>query len=175
MRARLSDIREAQGHENLLPDRLDICAEDAPAAILSASLPKDQAVRGSVGLHQPRDYTPMVSISFEGMCAVSSEKVVEAHSRAAFHPSDPELALELINEHLLGFPTGTAQNERTADMLQRYFAALTASPQCSSPGDFQASLGEEEPTCGLELSDEDALRDLWMMACQSPSMTGVGQ
>ena len=97
------------------------------------------------------------------------------HDRAAFHPSDPELALELLNEHVLGFPVGTAQHERTADMLQRYFAALTASPQCSEPGDFQASLAQEEPTCGLELSDEDALRDLWTMACQSPSMTGVGQ
>lgn len=175
MRARLSDIREAQGHENLLPERLDICSKDSPAAILSASIPKDQVVRGSVALHQPRDYTPMVSISFEGMCAISAEKVVEAHGRAALHPDDSDLALELINEHLLGFPLGTAQHQRTADMLQRYFTALTASPECGSPGDFQISLSAEEPTCGLRLSDEDALRDLWTMACQSPSMTGVGQ
>ena len=59
-------------------------------------------------------------------------------------------------------------------MLQRYFYALTATPACVNTDDFQTSLGSWEPACGLGLSDEDALRNLWVMACTSPSMTGVG-
>ena len=174
MRARLADIREAQGHAQLLPDRLDICREDGPAEILSASVPRDLTVRGSTSLHQPRDYTPMASIAFEGMCAVSAEFVVEDHSKAAFDPSDPALALSLMNEHLLGFPVGTERHERATDMLTRYFTALTASPACGSSSAFRAALASAEPACGLALSDLDALRDLWTMVCQSPSLTGVG-
>ena len=175
MRSRLSDVREAQGTTGELPDRLDICREDGPAEVLSASLPKDQVVRGSIPLHQPKDYTPMVSIAFEGMCAVSAEDVVSTERKAAFDPETPEMALELMNTHLLGFPIGTAQHDNAADMLQRYFNAQTASPACETTTAFQAALVESEPACGLELSDEDALRNLWTMVCQSPSMTGVGQ
>ena len=91
MRARLSDIRVAQGYRALLPDRLDVCSENGPGA--PESLPKGRYVRSDAALHQPRDYTPMVSIAFEGLCAVSAPKVVEAHGRAAFHPQDPGLAL----------------------------------------------------------------------------------
>ena len=175
MRARLSDVREAQDHNNLLPDRLDICSDDGSAAVLSASIPNDLAVRGSTLLHQPRDYTPMVSLSFEGMCAIVAEDVVEDHDRAAFNPTDPMLVLELMNTHLLGFPPGTEQHELAEDMLQRYFTALTASPLCAAPDSFGVALRSETPTCGLEMTDEDALRDMWTMVCQSPSMTGVGQ
>ena len=175
LRSRLSDARAAQGHTNLLPRRLDICSEDGPAAILSASLPKDLVVRGATALHQPRDTTPMVSLAFEGMCAIVAEDVVEDHDRAAFNPSDPVLALELVNTHLLGFPPGTEQHERNEDMLLRYFTALTASPVCAAPDAFGMALRSETPECGLGMNDEDALRDLWTMACQSPSMTGVGQ
>ena len=116
----------------------------------------------------------MVSVAFEGMCAVTAEYVVDAHERAAFHPDDPDLALGLMNELLLGFPQGTEQNRRSGEMLRRYFRALTASPTCDTPDAFQAALASEEPSCGLALSDVDALRDLWTMACHSPSMTGVG-
>ena len=79
-----------------------------------------------------------------------------------------------MNTHLLGFPVGTAQHDRAADMLQRYLNAQTASPACESTAAFRRIV-ESEPACGLELSDEDALRNLWTMVCQSPSMTGVGQ
>lgn len=174
IRARLADVRAAQGKTGKLPDRLDICRDDGPAALLGASLPKDQVVRGSVGLHQPRDYSPMVSVAFEGMCAVSALQVVEAHDKAAFQPDEPNVALSLMNELFLGFPFGTAQHESTQLMLQRYFTALTASPACETPTAFQAALTVEEPECGLGLSNVDALRDLWTMVCQSPSLTGVG-
>ena len=77
------------------------------------------------------------------------------------------------NTHLLGFPQGqTAGGE---DVLLRYFTALTASPVCAAPDAFGVALRSETPECGLSMTDEDALRDLWTMACQSPSMTGVGQ
>ena len=174
MRARLSDIRSAQGVNNRLPDRLDICNADGPATIVSASLPKDQFVRGATSLHQPRDYTPMVSVAFEGLCAVSAANVVDDHGRAALNPQDPTLALTLMNTHLLGFPEGTARHVRTQGMLQRYFNALTASPACESPAAFRDSLSSEDPECGLELNTVDALRDLWTMVCQSPSLTGIG-
>ena len=100
--------------------------------MLSASLPQDRVVRDAA-LHQPRDYTAMVSIAFEGMCAVSAEDVVSADDKAAFHPGDPDLALELMNELLLGFPAGTEPHARAEDMFQRYFGALTASPACATP------------------------------------------
>ena len=174
MRARLSDIREAQGHANRLPTRLDLCGDDEETATLVASLPSDRVVRGSTTLHQPRDYTPMVSIAFEGLCAISAASVVEDHDRAAFNPQDPDLALELMTTHMLGFPPGTEQHARTREMLVRYFIALTASPTCDAPEAFGQALQSDEPDCGLGLTDEDALRDLWTMVCQSPSMTGVG-
>ena len=116
----------------------------------------------------------MVSIAFEGMCAVSAEDVVSADDKAAFHPGDPDLALELMNELLLGFPAGTEPHARAEDMFQRYFGALTASPACATPFDFQLALAADAPACGLELSPEDALRDLWTMTCNAPSLTGVG-
>ncbi|MBO85235.1 MAG: hypothetical protein CL927_07740 [Deltaproteobacteria bacterium] len=174
MRARLSDIRVAQGHADELPAQLDLCREDGPTSVLSASLPRDQVVRGSTSLHQPRDATAMVSIAFEGMCSVSAEEIVDASDRAAFHPRNPTQALDLMNGLLLGFPPGTDTHDRTGDLLERTFRALTASPACTSPGDFRAALASDGPTCGLELTDENALRDIWTMACQSPSLTGVG-
>lgn len=176
MRSRMTDIRGVQGYSiTSLPDRLDICRENGPAEILSASLPKDQVVRGSIGLHQPRDYTPMVSISFEGMCAATASEVVDTNNKAAFNPNDPDLVLEQMNIHLLGFPVGTEQYQRAADMFERYFNALTMTPVCDNPEEFRTALRTWEPDCGLGLSDTDALRDLWILACNSPSMTGVGQ
>ena len=80
-----------------------------------------------------------------------------------------------MNTHLLGFPPGTEQHERNEEMLLRYFTALTASPVCAASDAFGMALRSETPECGLGMNDEDALRDLWTMACQSPSMTGVGQ
>ena len=58
MRARLSDARAAQGHTNLLPRRLDICSEDNPAAVLSASSPKDLVVQRPrcISLATPRPW-----------------------------------------------------------------------------------------------------------------------
>ena len=175
MDARLADIRVAQGHDAELPDRLRLCRADGPAALVSASLPKDQFARGATALHQPRDYTPMVSVAFEGLCAISAEEVVNPRGRGAFHTDDPALALDLMNTHLLGRPVGTAQSQRSRAMLQRYYNALTASPACDDPVAFRAALSSEEPECGLALNALDALRDLWTMVCQSPSMTGIGQ
>ena len=174
MRARLTDVRRIQGLGDGLPEQLDVCSETGPAALLSASLPKDQVVRGAVALHQPKEYTAMVSLAFEGMCALTAEDVVGTKSNVAFDAADPEWMLDLMNEHLLGFPVGTPQYQRAQDMFQRYFDALTASPACAGPDAFQVALGTTEPECGLELSDVDALRDLWMLACHSPSLTGVG-
>ena len=143
--ARLSDLRVAQGRGARLPDRLQICDANE---VLSDSVPNDQVVRGSTALHQPRDVTSMVSVAFEGMCSVSAAQVVDDHSRAALDPGDPATALELINTHVLGFPPGTEQHQRTGAMLGRSFRALTASPPCASTDDFRAALAATEPTCG---------------------------
>lgn len=174
MSTRLDNIRRAQGHDGPLPDRLNLCRDRGPAALLAESLPRDQVVRGSTTLHQPRDHTAMVSVAFEGICASTAPEVVSTNDNAAVDPSDPDRALALFNELLLGFPPGSEQHLRTEAMLVRYFRALTAAPACATPVDFQDALLAEEPLCGLELSAEDALRDLWTMACQSPSLTGVG-
>ena len=131
--ARLSDLRVAQGRGARLPDRLQICDANE---VLSDSVPNDQVVRGSTALHQPRDVTSMVSVAFEGMCSVSAAQVVDDHSRAALDPGDPAAALELINTHVLGFPPGTEQHQRTGAMLGRFFERLQRRRPCASTDDL---------------------------------------
>ena len=58
-------------------------------------------------------------------------------------------------------------------MLLRYYRADRIARLCCTRRLRRAR--SETPECGLSMTDEDALRDLWTMACQSPSMTGVGQ
>ena len=56
--------------------------------------------------------------------------------QSAFNPDDPDLVLELMNTHLLGFPIGTVQHQRASEMLQRYFMH-SQQLQSANTDDFQ--------------------------------------
>ena len=170
---RLSAVRQAQGRE--MNSRLDVCNKDGDIEILSASLPNDAVVRGSIDLHQPKDSSPMVSVAIEGMCSLSADTVVSSRvNNSAFDPSDPTRALDLMIEHLLGIPTGTERFMQQRQRFQKLYEVQTLETTCETPSDLQVSLTSPELTCGLALSPTDALRNIWTMVCQSPSLTGVG-
>ena len=117
----------------------------------------------------------MTAVAIEGMCSLSADKVVsERINNTAFDHNDPARALDLMVEHVLGIPAGTERFVQQRERFQTLYDVQTLETQCEDPTELQASLTSEEPTCGLALSPIDALRNLWAMTCQSPSLTGVG-
>ena len=165
---RLAEVRQAQGRE--MNNRLDVCNQSGDIEILSASLPEDSTARGSINLHQPKDSSPMISAALEGMCALSADKVVsERTNNSAFDPSNPSLALDLMTEHLLGIPEGTDRYMQQRQTFQKLYDIQTLPTACEDPAELQTSLASPDPNCGLALNSIDALRNIWIMICQSPS------
>ena len=77
-------------------------------------------------------------------------------------------------EHLLGIPQGIDRFIEQRQHFQTLYEVQTQQTLCEDANQLQSSLASQEPSCGLALSPTDALRNIWIMVCQSPSLTGVG-
>ncbi|MEM6533934.1 MAG: hypothetical protein AAF654_15035 [Myxococcota bacterium] len=173
MRTRLLRVNETRDNvSGQNSSAADVCELNAVES-LSGSIPNDQFTRGTVELNQPKLFGALTAVAFEGLCTKSANALVEDRRRAVFNAGNPTQTLNLFASHILGFPAGSARFDAERAVLQRLYDAQTTSPACSSPEELNTSLGGSL-SCGLELSGEDALRNIWSIVCQSPTLTGLG-
>ncbi|MEL6348485.1 MAG: hypothetical protein AAFV53_35590, partial [Myxococcota bacterium] len=147
-----------------------LCSQDT---LLSGNIPKDSWTRGSALYHQPRAYSAMAALAFEGICGNTVEAAITAN-RPLFPVKDPEWTLDLMVSEFMGIPEGTDEYIRQRDILQNMFDVQTIAQSCADDAEFEAELYSGDPRCGLNLSEKEALGNIWVMVCQSPSLTGVG-
>ena len=172
LRVRLSDVLEARGRA---PDSdADVCGLSDEIEILGSSVPEDVVGRGATDLHQPRDFEPMTAVSFEGLCALSAPELVNPMGNALFDSREPEQILDLMTSTVLGFPEGSARYVAQREVMGRLYDAQVAAPECADAEQLERALASSEPRCGMGLSPTDALRNIWTITCQSPSLTGLG-
>ncbi|MEO1171749.1 MAG: hypothetical protein AAFX94_06815 [Myxococcota bacterium] len=143
----------------------------SPAEKLS---PDDEFIRGEVYLEQPSTMEAFTAVAFEGLCTASAPEVVANRESGIFDSRDEEGTLDLLVEHVLGFPAGSERFSAERATLKRIYDAQTLETLCSDPAALDQSLAAETPSCGLGLSKEDALRNIWAIACQSPLLSGIG-
>ncbi len=149
------------------------CGTD-DASVLASSIPDDAFVRGTPLLHQPRELDPFSSIAFEGLCALKGAELVGTRSRDVFDARDPDLVLDHLVSHILGFPMGTPRFTSQRALLQRLYDAQVHPTSCADPAALAEALAEDEVTCGMGLGATEALQNVWSIVCQSPRLTGLG-
>ncbi len=171
-RTRLSAAVAAQGLSE--KSSADVCSVNDEARILGSSIPDDAFSRGESYLHQPSDIGAFTAVSFEGLCTASASDVVASNSKAVFRGDDPQQVLDLITDLVLGFPEGSERYTSQRELLQELYDAQVRAPACANAAVFEGELTSDQPQCGLDLSAIEALRNIWTIACQSPSMIGVG-
>ncbi|MEM9071766.1 MAG: hypothetical protein AAGE52_24870, partial [Myxococcota bacterium] len=173
MRTRLLRVNEARDNvSGQTSNSADLCALNG-VETLSSSIPNDQFTRGTVEFNQPKLFGALTAVAFEGLCTRSANALVESRGRAVFDANEPSETLDLLTSHMLGFPAGSARFETERSVLQDLFDAQAREPTCADADQLAASL-DGEGSCGLGLSNEDALRNVWSIVCQSPTLTGLG-
>ena len=168
MRVRLQDVVDARDRSST--DRTDVCNK-GDQDLLSQSIPNEEWTRGEAAFHQPRTFGTMSSISFEALCAVSAANLVDGNK--VFAEGDPDETLRLMTSLVLGFPEGTPRYDAQIQVMHQLYETQTASPRCADAASLEAAF-LKKASCGLELESVEALRNMWTMVCQSPSLSGVG-
>ena len=171
-RTRLLNVLEAQGRN--YKSIVNLCDINDEAETLSSSIPEDTYRRGEVYLNQPTTMEPFTSVAYEGLCALAAPEIVAVNTRGIFDSTEPEETLDLLTVHVLGMPEGSERFQQRRALLQRLYDVQTTAPTCDSPADLQASVDAPSRSCGLGLTTEEALQNIWTIACQSPALTGVG-
>ncbi|MEM9458661.1 MAG: hypothetical protein AAGF11_31080 [Myxococcota bacterium] len=169
---RLKAALAAQGEAE--KSAANVCSISDEADILGSSIPDDTFGRGESYLHQPRDMGPFTAVSFEGLCSTSAPFVVASNNKAVFRGDDPEQVLDVMTYQVLGFPEGSEQYTTQRELLQDLYDTQIRGPACADSAVFESTLTSDQPQCGLDLSAIEALQNIWTIACQSPSMIGVG-
>ncbi|MEO0813739.1 MAG: hypothetical protein AAFY60_12805, partial [Myxococcota bacterium] len=169
---RLDAVRAARGLSSR--GEADICDDTNDAQILSGAIPDDEFVRGAVYLEQPSTMEAFTAVAFEGLCATSASEVVSPRATGIFDSEDERETMDLLVEHVLGSPPSSARFGTERAALQQIYDAQTHETVCAGPDALGEALESESPGCGLGLSKEDALRNIWTIACQSPLLTGIG-
>ncbi|MEO0813155.1 MAG: hypothetical protein AAFY60_09855, partial [Myxococcota bacterium] len=166
LRVRLQEVRDAQGLGG--SGSVDMCRNNRK---LAEGVPDGSVVRGSPDYSLPSESSTFSNISIASMCNDADDLV--ARNRT-FDPREPEIALPLMVQHLLGFPEGTARYAEALAGLNTVYEVFRADSTCDDDQAFEASLAQGEPSCGLSLSDEDAMKNVFSLVCQDPALTVIG-
>ncbi|MEO1172351.1 MAG: hypothetical protein AAFX94_09900, partial [Myxococcota bacterium] len=111
---------------------------------------------------------------FEGLCGGSARRVVDHREDGIFDYRDEEGTLDLLVEHVLGFPPGGERFAQERLTLKRVYDVQVLETPCADPDALEESLSAATPSCGLGLSKQQAISNVWSIACQSPLLSGIG-
>ena len=172
LNVRLREARRVQGRSNV-DSNTDLCASNRK---LSEGIPEGAALRGSTDFNLPRSNSPFSSISVANLCSSKIDRVVGSGSRTfRRNDSEAEQTIGVMVAQVLGFPEGTPQHADAAEGLNKVYSVFRGTlPTCSDKAAFEAALSTDEPTCGLGLSEQAAMENIFSLVCQNPALTTLG-
>ncbi|MEO1171488.1 MAG: hypothetical protein AAFX94_05465, partial [Myxococcota bacterium] len=138
---------------------------------LSEGVPDGVVQRGSPDFNLPWSSSTFSNISISSLC--SDQRDLVANNRT-FDPREPEIAIPLMVEHVLGFPAGTERYAEALAALNQVFSVFREDTVCADASAFESALTEAEPSCGLDLSAQDAMVNVFSFVCQDPALTVIG-
>ncbi|MEO0577014.1 MAG: hypothetical protein AAF004_16275, partial [Pseudomonadota bacterium] len=173
VRVRMRESRLAQDRTSDSPDQnTDVCARNSD---LARAIPSGGNIRGATGFNLATSTSAFASISIGNMCSTDLNRYVGNNRTFRPQVANAPQSIELMVTKLLGFPTQTEQYTNAYTHLMRAYGAYRKStPVCSTPADFSDALKQDEPACGLGLSDTESMQGVFSQVCQSPSLTILG-
>ena len=167
---RLKEARRIQGLDTNT-SRTDICGRNRK---LASAIPEGSSLRGATDFSLPRSNSTFSSISISNLCSEDLDQVVGRGNRT-FDRDGGQATIALMVEQVLGYPRGTQLHEDAADSLNRVFAVFNASSTlCTDEAAFEAALETSPPSCGIGLSNQDAMESVFSLVCQNPALTTLG-
>ena len=173
IRVRLREVRRARGLDNITRDT-DLCGDNRK---LSEGIPVGTNLRGETDFNLPRLSSPFSGISISNLCNSGLDQIV-GNGNQTFRRNEATAndTIGLMVSHMLGFPEGTSQHDTAASALQAVYGVFRASsPTCADTAAFEAALSSgAEASCGLGLSEQAAMENIFSLVCQDPALTTVG-
>lgn len=169
---RLQEVRRLRGL-NSGTSSTDICGNNQK---LSEAVPEGNSVRGAVDFNLPRSSSAFSSISISNMCSANLGTLIARGNSRTFDRDGAQQTIALMVEQMLGFPPGTQMHADAMDALSRIFAVFSDASlsTCANEAEIEAALSTTTPTCGLGLSNQDAMENVFSLVCQSPALTALG-
>ena len=173
IRVRLRDTRILRGLGDT-DENTDFCGSNSK---LAEGIPKDSALRGAVDFNLPRSISALSSISLSNLCSSGIDQLVGGNNRT-FPRGDDQAGetIGLMVSQMLGYPEATpryVEAKASLEAMHRVFRT-TGTAACTTAEQFNSAVSEVSPSCGLGLSEQDAMENVFSLACQSPSITTVG-
>ncbi|MEL6184691.1 MAG: hypothetical protein AAFU79_08720, partial [Myxococcota bacterium] len=141
----------------------------------SEAIPEGSSLRGAVEFNLPRANSTFSSISIANLCSEDLGDLIGRGTSRTLDRDGGDETLGLMVEQVLGFPRGTEMYSDAMDGLQRVFAVFRASStRCADEAEFEAALATSPPSCGLGLSNQDAMESVFSLVCQNPALTTLG-
>ncbi|WP_144394751.1 hypothetical protein [Pleionea sediminis] len=172
MKVRLREVRRSRQLDDI-DAFTDFCGKNIN---LARGIPKGTAQRGATGFTLPSSISSFSSISVKNLCSADLINIIGNNSRT--FPRAASTATETISlmvEHILGYPKQTQRyTDANESLSQLYNVFKESSSICSTEAQFNDALSEEQPSCGLGLTDQAAMENIFTLACQNPSLTSLG-
>lgn len=172
IKERLKAVRKSQGQDNITRD-IDVCGIND---VLTKGIPQGESLRGSVDFSLPVQNDAFSSISIANLCDESAnEQAGKSHQTFDRRNGSAAEHIELMVTKLLGYPVQSPQySEVSEGLMQTYHVFRASNVMCSSASEFERALTENTPSCGLGLSQDDAMKTVFSLVCQHPSLTSLG-
>ncbi len=140
-------------------------------------LGRDIYIRGSQEFSTPNTEDPIYAIASREVCREVSRTVV-GEGGPFPRGGEPGPNVDRMVQTLMGMPPSHPQHEVAYETLLRTYQLLRASPACPEGTDF-VSANEDVPLdgefiCGPGLNASEAIQHLFVIACESPAMSGIG-
>lgn len=130
----------------------DLCNLNGTVAGYASSLGADLTVRGSAGLSQSPDSSPVGYLSMENICRTFSTQAV-GNNTIKTGNNDIEASLTIITKYVMGLPAGHSRHEKAREVLKEIY-----------------DYGKSEHN----LSNQNSLREAFVFACLSPDNFAMG-
>lgn len=180
MQARLSQVRDSQG----LPasPNADICAITATARAKANLLPQDEFARGGIDLIQSVNFDPFLTTGYKQLCEAVGNSVVSygagiegnANYNKIFSANFEDRSIDEMTTYVMGIPPSSTGYADTRAALQKVYDIHNHSTSCEEEGLDVIEANADEVVCGFAGNKAVALRQVWNIACSSPTAMGMG-
>lgn len=169
LESRMEGIRKQNNKKPFAErDAVELCRISSAAGMI----PEAFWSRGDADMTQPLDADTVLARGYNSLCESVSGRVMTGKN-ASFDSSNSAKTIDQITEGLMGLPSNSPKYTQARGALQDLFDTLQRKPVCRNDAAFKASI-EGAKDCGMGESQAVSLRQVWVAACQSPYVTGLG-
>ncbi|MEL6348659.1 MAG: hypothetical protein AAFV53_36480 [Myxococcota bacterium] len=135
--------------------------------------------RGTVAFTTPMMPDPIYTVALRQSCYKAANKTVKNGSAPfKYHNVDPENIIRRMVQTIMGLPPSHPRHAAANETLLRTYAMLVAEGACPD-GQTIYEANEAVATgdafvCGLGLDTDDALRNVFTIACEAPEISTTG-